>query len=729
MITLKTEKRLHFWRYAIPVMFCLLVACFAMMPQTNAADYTATINVNTTYQTLEGFGAATAWYASWLTQHPNKAEIYDLLFNGLGLDIIRFRNTYGSRNGASFAPDEPEIVQKAAQSLGHSIKVLISSWTPPSDLKANSTLNGGTLAKVNGAFNYSGFADYWYNSINAYIAKGITPDYISIQNEPDYENSGWETCIFKPTEDSSYPGYGKALDAVYTKLQTMTTTPKILGPETAGIGSSLVQTYANNMNLSQIYGIAHHLYNGGDSGTPDSFITNMQSLSSTFSSYPLFQTEYDQGTAFATGQLILNSLIYENASSYFYWDLIWTKDQRPLVALEDPNSTSSWTTTKGYIISDFYYVFKHFSKFTDPGYKRVYAATGDSNIQTVAFTSADQKRLTIVLINNNSTQSSVALNLNGFGVGTSAIYRTIPGGSEKFSDVGALGTDKTVTLPAKSIATVVIDNSTITSTPAFSPAAGTYSSAQSVTISSATSGAKIYYTTDGTTPTSSSTLYSAPITVSSTTTIKAIAMASGYTDSDVASATYKIGTQAATPTFSPAAGTYSSAQNVTISSTTSEAKIYYTIDGSTPTSSSTVYSGAITVSKSATIKAIAVASGMLDSEVASATYTITSSNVVTYTIVNDWGNGATVNVTIKNNGLTAINGWTLAWTFPGSQVISNLWNGSYTQSGTMVSVTNLSYNETIAAGGTVNFGFNLNYSGANTKPTSFTLNGASCQIQ
>jgi endoglucanase len=205
-------------------------------------------------------------------------------------------------------------------------------------------------------------------------------------------------------------------------------------------------------------------------------------------------------------------------------------------------------------------------------------------------------------------------------------------------------------------------------------------------------------------------------------------------DSAVASATYTIGSiqQVAIPIFSPVAGTYSSAQSVVISCTTSGATIRYTTDGSTPTSASTIYSGPIAVSKTTTIKAYATASGMSDSEVASATYTIPSSSayLVGYSIVNDWGNGAVVNVTITNNSGAAINAWTLAWTFPGNQVITNLWNGKFTQNGTSVTVTNANYNGTITPnGGTVNFGFQLTYSGSNAKPTSFTLNGTPCQLQ
>jgi hypothetical protein len=159
-------------------------------------------------------------------------------------------------------------------------------------------------------------------------------------------------------------------------------------------------------------------------------------------------------------------------------------------------------------------------------------------------------------------------------------------------------------------------------TPTFSPAAGTYASAQSITISDATAGATIYYTTDGSTPTTSSTTYTGPISVASSLTIKAIATASGFSTSAVGSAAYVIQSAVATPTFSPAAGTYASAQSVTISDTTAGATIYYTTDGSTPTTASTSYTGPISVAVTTTIKAMAVATGFSNSSVASAAYTI-----------------------------------------------------------------------------------------------------------
>jgi len=95
---------------------------------------------------------------------------------------------------------------------------------------------------------------------------------------------------------------------------------------------------------------------------------------------------------------------------------------------------------------------------------------------------------------------------------------------------------------------------------------------------------------------------------------------------------------------------------------------------------------------------------------------------VDYSVANDWGSGATVDVTINNEGTTAINGWNLQFTFPGNQQITNMWSATYTQSGSQVSVNNEAWNGTIPAGGSVTFGFNLTYSGTNSAPTDFVLN-------
>lgn len=159
-------------------------------------------------------------------------------------------------------------------------------------------------------------------------------------------------------------------------------------------------------------------------------------------------------------------------------------------------------------------------------------------------------------------------------------------------------------------------------TPTFDPSEGVYDSIQSVTLSTETSGASIFYTTDNSMPTASANLYTTPITVSETDTIKAIAVKSGMADSAVVTATYIINLSVENPVFSLAEGEYSGTQSVALSTATSGASIFYTTDNSIPTLSANLYTAPITVSETTTIKAIAFKSGMADSSVIVATYTI-----------------------------------------------------------------------------------------------------------
>ena len=225
-----------------------------------------------------------------------------------------------------------------------------------------------------------------------------------------------------------------------------------------------------------------------------------------------------------------------------------------------------------------------------------------------------------VALSDSTTGASIFYTTDGSTPSSSSTKYTAPFTLTATTTINAIAT-ATGSLPS-AVATATFTLEPLAATPTFSPAPGTYATAQHVTLSDATSGATIYYTTNGTTPTTSSTKYTGAITVSATTTIEAIAAATGSSNSEVAGATYTIETPAATPTFSPAAGTYTSAQQVTISDSTSDASIFYTTNGATPTTSSTQYTGAITVSATTTIKAIATATGSLTSAVATVAYTI-----------------------------------------------------------------------------------------------------------
>lgn len=162
--------------------------------------------------------------------------------------------------------------------------------------------------------------------------------------------------------------------------------------------------------------------------------------------------------------------------------------------------------------------------------------------------------------------------------------------------------------------TLTITSATPTATPAFTPPAGTYDSAQSVVITDGTKGSAIYYTTNGSTPTTSSTRYTGPIPVTATETIQAIATAPGQPQSAVAAAAYTItAAQAAEP---------AAAYTVTITEATQGATVYYTTNGSIPTSSSTPYTGPITLTTGSILKFIAIGAGFSPSDVRTVTTTI-----------------------------------------------------------------------------------------------------------
>jgi ketosteroid isomerase-like protein len=288
--------------------------------------------------------------------------------------------------------------------------------------------------------------------------------------------------------------------------------------------------------------------------------------------------------------------------------------------------------------------------------------------------------------------------------------------------------------------------------PVASPAAGTYTAMQNVTLTTTTSGAAIYYTTNGTEPTKTSTLYSSAISISATTTLKAIAVKDGMNDSDILTAVYTItvnkvltgiavttpptktdynlgeelntagmvvtatysdgSSQAVTgyttsgydkntkgnhkvtvtyqgktaefevnvidptlqtvakPVASPAAGTYAAAQNVTLTTATSGAAIYYTTNGTEPTKTSTLYSSAISISATTTLKAIAVKEGMNDSDMLTAVYTIrtlvsiavTTPPTKTVYNLNETLNtaGMVVTATYSDGSTAAVTGYTLS---------------------------------------------------------------------
>ncbi|HEX3570004.1 MAG TPA: chitobiase/beta-hexosaminidase C-terminal domain-containing protein [Acidobacteriaceae bacterium] len=145
--------------------------------------------------------------------------------------------------------------------------------------------------------------------------------------------------------------------------------------------------------------------------------------------------------------------------------------------------------------------------------------------------------------------------------------------------------------------------------PIFSLISAVYVSGGPLTISNGMSNTTIYYTTDGSSPTTASPIYSGPLSINATQTVRAFATAPSYRPSSTTYATYTFRDVPPAPTFSLAAGTYPSSQSVAISDMNPFAILHYTTDGSNPTTNSTIYTAPISVSASQTVTAIAESTG------------------------------------------------------------------------------------------------------------------------
>jgi glucuronoarabinoxylan endo-1,4-beta-xylanase len=425
------------------------------VPSVADPNATGQINFNVTHQTLEGFGASGAWYeGTVITLGNSNPNIYNILFRDLGIDIYRVRNTYEIDNG--YITRSATIIANGETALGHPLRIMNTSWSPPARLKSNGSTVGGTLAKDgNGNYRYADFAQWWADSLTAWSNAGVDSYYLNMQNEPGWL-ADWDTCKWDPTENSTNAGYQQGFAALYTNLNTLQSRPILLAPE--GQDTTSTPSYVNALTTTDkanVYGYSHHLYDG-DANNPDGFISKMTTLKAAIGgdNKPLLQTEFSRGgltdqwaNAMNLAKLMHNALTIEEVSAYLYWELFWAS----------PSGLVSVTNTS-YTINPIYYAMMHYSRFTDPNWQRIDATTTSSDLKISAYKDPTSQYLSAVIINTSATDMNLTLSFTGFTVVDGDVWRSTS--SQNCVLIGSFIPGNKLFVPANSITTLALAAST-----------------------------------------------------------------------------------------------------------------------------------------------------------------------------------------------------------------------------------------------------------------------------
>ncbi len=453
----------------------IIATALAAASLTTAANIT--VDPASTAQKVIGFGAGAAYYQNWITAMSSsmQKDFYDTAFTGLNLSLLRIGN-WKQEDTTSITADAA-IIKAGRERLGNRLKIEMSSWSAPGTLKPSGNVNGkidgqkvksqNTLKTSSndpyGKFVYSEFAGWWKKSLQAYAAAGITPDYISLQNEPDME-ADYEETLFEPTEKDGIAGYKQALQAVRDSISTLANPPKIIGPEPLGIGYSNFEKYAKALDDKNLDGYAYHLYhagNGNDNSgqnylNPENFREPMSAIAKSYGSdsKPIIMTEFctmenavREQDMLGLAHIMQVGFTSGKLNAYIAWELFWGEQNGQLIGVCPGSGWSSCTEAKLYINPE-YHAMRHYSKFVNPGWRVVSSTADGSNVYAVAFRSADCDSISVIAINKGSAQS-----LTFFVDGYNPVYAVQSTESgEKSKTISA---DRIINVPAKSITTVV----------------------------------------------------------------------------------------------------------------------------------------------------------------------------------------------------------------------------------------------------------------------------------
>ena len=656
-----------------------------------AAD-TATINGATTYQTMTGFGASEGFGEASTVMNASssvQSQALSLLYSptsGAGLNILR--NEISADSGSTIEPNNPgsptatpsyacrspRSARMPAQLwFAQQIKadygvtnVFADAWTAPAFMKTNnSTSSGGAVCGSPGATCSGGD---WRQAYANYL----------VQYAKDYAAAGIPLTYLGPENEANL---STSYDSMQMSPSQTASFLDVLGPTLAssGLSTKMECCATEGWDYAQQYAAAIEADSTANADTavftshgytapPTSPLSGWSkpAWETEWSTFESWDPAWDDGTdasGLTWAQHIYQGLTGANLSAFLYWWGSTTPSEN------GDNEGLIQINGSTVAASGRLWAFANYSRYVHPGAVRIAATSSNSAVDLAAFKNTDGT-VAVVALNTGSAADPITYSLSGTGTPNGAtVTPYLTNGSNNVAAQAATsvsGGSFSASIPARSLVTYVVG----------STGSGGGGGGNTVTVTSPGNQT-------GTAGTAESVqIHAADSGSGQTLSYSATGLPAGLS---ISSST---GLISGTP---GTAGTSS----VTVTAT----------DG-TGASGSATFSWTISPSGGG-------GGG-------------SASCRVTYSTQSQWTGGFVASVTISNTGTSAINGWTLGFTFPGDQKITTAWSGVASQSGETVSIANASYNGTIPASGSTSLGFQGTWTSSDAAPASFTLNGAAC---
>jgi glucuronoarabinoxylan endo-1,4-beta-xylanase len=384
------------WPYiAAPILFLAVLAGLYARRRVEASS-PVTIHWDTEHQTIDGFGASATGYSGMFT--PEQADRFFDPEIGLGLSLLRLNaipstvrddcycvsNSPGYHcvlgNGIQVLAGDLRVAQLATQ---RGVQVFASPWSPPAEMKTSGKFCGvGSMKSDPGL--YAAYAERMARFPQLLEANGVSLTALSVQNEPDTENDGYDTCRWTGRQIHDFiPYLSDALSKAGAKNL------KIAAPEESEWAFDLLSETVKDPAVDGKVGLilGHGYHSGKPSGLPE--VGDRHVWQSETSEYTKFDGSIEDGLRWAES---IHDYMAIGANAWMFWNLDCGEH------FYNQSSNMCLTDQKGRLAKRAFVV-GQFAKFIRPGWRRIGVAN-PGDLMITAYKGSD-KKFAIVVINTS----------------------------------------------------------------------------------------------------------------------------------------------------------------------------------------------------------------------------------------------------------------------------------------------------------------------------------------